>query len=97
LIRNRFSHQRQLAFGYSLLFRRLFLKAMSSNQFLPPLSRTSALRALRQTRVHGSNLRNFCRISLRSRAFYRSFSLSRSQIHHFAGFGFLPGVKRTGW
>jgi ribosomal protein S14 len=97
MIKNRFFYQRYIAYAYSLFFRRLFLKAISANQFLPPSTRASALRSLRKSRVHGSKLRNFCHVSLRFRAFYRHFLLARSKVHELAGFGLLPGVKRSGW
>lgn len=92
-----FLKQKRRVYAFSKLFRRLFLKAISANQFIPTFTRTSALNTLCQTRVHGSKIRFVCRDSGRYRAFYRAFSLSRSKVHCFAGFGLLPGVKKSGW
>lgn len=42
-------------------------------------------------------LRNRCAITGRPRGFYRRFKLSRIMLREMAGFGLLPGVRKSSW
>jgi ribosomal protein S14 len=44
-----------------------------------------------------TKIKNRCIETDRSRAVYRSFKVARSRLHYLAGFGLLPGVRRSSW
>jgi small subunit ribosomal protein S14 len=44
-----------------------------------------------------SRLCNRCRLSGRSRGYYRDFSLSRHFLRRLAREGFLPGLQKSSW
>jgi small subunit ribosomal protein S14 len=42
-------------------------------------------------------VRNICRLTGRSRGFYRDLEMSRICLRELAGFGLLPGIKKASW
>jgi len=76
--------------------RRLFLKAIASNEFLPRRMRICAQNFLvfmpNKTKIH-----NRCRETSRSRGVIRAFRLSRHMVRKHAEQGFLLGVSRSSW
>jgi ribosomal protein S14 len=81
----------------SIETRRLLLKAISCNEFLPLTTRKAALDSLKLIRFHGTKIHNICRITQRTRGVYRDFNIARSQFNLLAGYGLLPGVKKSSW
>lgn len=78
--------------------RRLFLKALVSNEFCPLSLRKQAQNYLMKlVQFKTTRIKNRCIESSRTRAVYRSFKLARSRLHFLAGMGILPGVKRASW
>jgi len=79
--------------------RRLLLKAIAANSFLPDNVRLSATQGLHKLRKYGlpSKIRNRCLLSGRANAVYRPFRLARSMLYEQASFGRLSGVKRSSW
>jgi len=77
--------------------KRLFLKSLISNEFLPLGVREQAHYSLLRKNCRLNRVENRCLVSHRSRAVYRTFKLARSQFHKFAGAGILPGIRRSSW
>lgn len=77
--------------------KRLFLKAISCNNFLPIHTRKSAMDSLKLLHIHGTKIHNYCKITNRSKGVYRVFGIARSQFAILAGCGLLPGVKKSSW
>jgi small subunit ribosomal protein S14 len=42
-------------------------------------------------------IRNRCRITGRSRSYYRKFGLSRVELRDLASFGEIPGLVKSSW
>ena len=42
-------------------------------------------------------VRNRCRITGRSRSYYRKFGLSRVELRDLASFGEIPGLVKSSW
>lgn len=76
--------------------RRLFLKSILSNEFLPRRIRLCAQNYLsflpKKTRIYNS-----CKESSRSHSVIRAFRLSRHMVRRNAEQGFLLGVRRSSW
>ncbi len=41
--------------------------------------------------------RNRCKLTGRSRGYYRKFGISRSELRDMAGFGEIPGLVKSSW
>lgn len=41
--------------------------------------------------------RNYCKITGRTRAYYRKFGISRIMIRELADKGMIPGLKKSSW
>lgn len=41
--------------------------------------------------------RNFCKITGRTRAYYRKFGISRIMVRELANKGMIPGLKKSSW
>jgi small subunit ribosomal protein S14 len=44
-----------------------------------------------------TRLRNLCRLTGRSRGFYRKFGLSRIKLRELADQGKIPGLRKSSW
>jgi ribosomal protein S14 len=78
--------------------KRYFLKALLSNEFLEAEIRVKAQNTLETLNPKATTkIKNRCIETDRSRAVYRTFKVARSRLHHLAGFGLLPGVRRSSW
>ena len=77
-------------------FKRCILKALLSNEFLENQIRNKAQNFLEiLSPKTTTKTKNRCIETDRSRAIYRSFKVARSRLHYLAGFGLLPGVRRS--
>jgi small subunit ribosomal protein S14 len=42
-------------------------------------------------------IRNRCRLTGRARGYYRKFDVARIELRDMAGFGEIPGLKKSSW
>lgn len=79
--------------------KRVLLKSMSRDSFLPKDIRFQCLRKLAELPRNSSpvRIRNRCAMTGRSRGHLRLFRMSRITFRELAGEGLLPGVLKSSW
>ena len=79
--------------------RRLKLKEIVMDKNLSPEERFQAtLKLAELPRNSAKNrFRNRCKVTGRSRSYYRKFGLSRSELRDMASFGEIPGLVKSSW
>ncbi len=79
--------------------RRDGLKAIASDQSVPPEERFAARLKLAKLPRNASKVRvrNRCELSGRPRGYYRKFAMSRIALRELASRGEIPGVVKSSW
>jgi ribosomal protein S14 len=78
--------------------RRLLLKAIASNEFLPRYKRSMAQKLLNRFRyVAKTHIKNYCKKTAHGRSVIGKFKMTRGQFRVYADKGMIPGVRRSGW
>ena len=79
--------------------RRQKQKAIAMDKNAAPEERIQAQFALQKFPKNSAKcrIRNRCRITGRSRSYYRKFGLSRVELRDLASFGEIPGLVKSSW
>ena len=79
--------------------RRQKQKEIAMNKDATPEERMQAQFALQKFPRNSAKcrIRNRCRITGRSRSYYRKFGLSRVELRDLASFGEIPGLVKSSW
>ena len=79
--------------------RRADLKAVAANEDLPGEERMKARLKLAKLPRNSSptRLHNRCRVSGRSKAYYRKLNMSRIALRDLASVGRIPGMVKSSW
>ena len=79
--------------------RRQKQKAIMMDKNAYPEERMQAQFALQKFPKNSAKcrIRNRCRITGRSRSYYRKFGLSRVELRDLASFGEIPGLVKSSW
>jgi small subunit ribosomal protein S14 len=79
--------------------RRQKQKAIAMDKNAAPEERMQAQFALQKFPRNSAKcrIRNRCRITGRSRSYYRKFGLSRVELRDLASFGEIPGLVKSSW
>ncbi len=79
--------------------RRQKQKAIAMDKNATPEERMQAQFALQKLPRNSAKcrIRNRCRITGRSRSYYRKFGLSRVELRDLASFGEIPGLVKSSW
>ena len=79
--------------------RRQKQKEIAMNKDATPEERMQAQFALQKFPRNSAKcrIRNRCRITGRSRSYYRKFGLSRVELRDLASFGEVPGLVKSSW
>ena len=79
--------------------RRQKQKEIAMNKDATPEERMQAQFALQKFPRNSAKcrVRNRCRITGRSRSYYRKFGLSRVELRDLASFGEIPGLVKSSW
>ena len=74
-------------------------KEIAMNKDATPEERMQAQFALQKFPRNSAKcrIRNRCRITGRSRSYYRKFGLSRVELRDLASFGEIPGLVKSSW
>ena len=79
--------------------RRQKQKAIAMDKSVSPEERMQAQFALQKFPKNSARcrIRNRCKITGRSRSYYRKFGLSRVELRDLASFGKIPGLVKSSW
>ena len=79
--------------------RRLKLKEVVMNKEASPEDRFQATLKLAEMPRNSARIRvrNRCKLTGRSRSYYRKFGLSRVELRDLARFGEIPGLVKSSW
>ena len=79
--------------------RRLKLKEVVMDKNASPEERFQATLKLAEMPRNSAKIRirNRCKITGRSRSYYRKFGLSRGELRDLASFGEIPGLVKSSW
>jgi len=79
--------------------RRLKLKEVVMDKNASPEERFQATLKLAEMPRNSAKIRirNRCKITGRSRSYYRKFGLSRVELRDLASFGEIPGLVKSSW
>ena len=79
--------------------RRLKLKEVVMNKNASPEERFQATLKLAEMPRNSARIRvrNRCKLTGRSRSYYRKFGLSRVELRDLASFGEIPGLVKSSW
>ncbi len=79
--------------------RRLKLKEVVMNKSASPEERFQATLKLAEMPRNSAKIRirNRCKLTGRSRSYYRKFGLSRVELRNMASFGEIPGLVKSSW
>ena len=79
--------------------RRLKLKKVVMNKDASPEERFQATLKLAEMPRNSAKIRirNRCKLTGRSRSYYRKFGLSRVELRDLASFGEIPGLVKSSW
>ncbi len=79
--------------------RRLKLKEVVMNKEASPEERFQATLKLAEMPRNSAKIRvrNRCKLTGRSRSYYRKFGLSRVELRDLASFGEIPGLVKSSW
>jgi len=79
--------------------RRLKLKEVVMDKNASPEDRFQATLKLAEMPRNSAKIRirNRCKITGRSRSYYRKFGLSRVELRDLASFGEIPGLVKSSW
>lgn len=79
--------------------RRQKQKAIAMDKSASPEERMQAQFALQKFPKNSARcrIRNRCKITGRSRSYYRKFGLSRVELRDLASFGKIPGLVKSSW
>ena len=79
--------------------RRLKLKKVVMNKEASPEERFQATLKLAEMPRNSAKIRvrNRCKLTGRSRSYYRKFGLSRVELRDLASFGEIPGLVKSSW
>ena len=79
--------------------RRLKLKEVVMDKKASPEERFQATLKLAQMPRNSARIRvrNRCKLTGRSRSYYRKFGLSRVELRDLASFGEIPGLVKSSW
>ena len=78
---------------------RLKLKEVVMNKEASPEERFQATLKLAEMPRNSAKIRirNRCKLTGRSRSYYRKFGLSRVELRDLASFGEIPGLVKSSW
>ena len=79
--------------------RRLKFKEIVMDRNLSPEERFQATLKLAELPRNSAKIRfrNRCKVTGRSRGYYRKFGLGRSELRDMASFGEIPGLVKSSW
>ena len=79
--------------------RRLKLKEIAMDKNASPEDRFQATLKLAALPRNSAKIRvkNRCKLTGRSRSYYRKFGLSRVELRNMASFGEIPGLVKSSW
>ena len=79
--------------------RRLKLKQVAMDKYASPEERFQATLKLAALPRNSAKIRvkNRCKLTGRSRSYYRKFGLSRVELRNMASFGEIPGLVKSSW
>ena len=79
--------------------RRLKLKEIAMDKNASPEDRFQATLKLAALPRNSARIRvkNRCKLTGRSRSYYRKFGLSRVELRNMASFGEIPGLVKSSW
>lgn len=79
--------------------RRLKLKKIVMDKNASPEERFQATLKLAELPRNSAKIRvrNRCKLTGRSRSYYRKFGLSRVELRNMASFGEIPGLVKSSW
>lgn len=79
--------------------RRLKLKKVAMDKNASPEERFQATLKLAAMPRNSAKIRvrNRCKLTGRSRSYYRKFGLSRVELRNMASFGEIPGLVKSSW
>ena len=79
--------------------RRLKLKQVAMDKEASPEERFQATLKLAALPRNSARIRvkNRCKLTGRSRSYYRKFGLSRVELRNMASFGEIPGLVKSSW
>jgi small subunit ribosomal protein S14 len=79
--------------------RRLKLKQVAMDKNASPEDRFQATLKLAALPRNSAKIRvkNRCKLTGRSRSYYRKFGLSRVELRNMASFGEIPGLVKSSW
>lgn len=79
--------------------RRLKLKKVVMDKSASPEDRFQATLKLAELPRNSAKIRvrNRCKLTGRSRSYYRKFGLSRVELRNMASFGEIPGLVKSSW
>ena len=79
--------------------RRLKLKEIAMDKNASPEDRFQATLKLAALPRNSAKIRvrNRCKLTGRSRSYYRKFGLSRVELRNIASFGEIPGLVKSSW
>ncbi len=79
--------------------RRLKLKKIVMDKNASPEDRFQATLKLAELPRNSAKIRvrNRCKLTGRSRSYYRKFGLSRVELRNMASFGEIPGLVKSSW
>jgi small subunit ribosomal protein S14 len=79
--------------------RRLKLKKVAMDKSASPEDRFQATLKLAALPRNSAKIRvrNRCKLTGRSRSYYRKFGLSRVELRNMASFGEIPGLVKSSW
>ncbi|MBE6451388.1 MAG: 30S ribosomal protein S14 [Alphaproteobacteria bacterium] len=79
--------------------RRLKLKQVAMDKNASPEDRFQATLKLAALPRNSARIRvkNRCKLTGRSRSYYRKFGLSRVELRNMASFGEIPGLVKSSW
>lgn len=79
--------------------RRLKLKKVAMDKNASPEERFQATLKLAEMPRNSAKIRvrNRCKLTGRSRSYYRKFGLSRVELRQMASFGEIPGLVKSSW
>ena len=79
--------------------RRLKLKQVAMDKEASPEDRFQATLKLAALPRNSAKIRvkNRCKLTGRSRSYYRKFGLSRVELRNMASFGEIPGLVKSSW
>lgn len=79
--------------------RRLKLKKVAMDKETSPEERFQATLKLAALPRNSARIRvrNRCKLTGRSRSYYRKFGLSRVELRNMASFGEIPGLVKSSW